>query len=287
MTDESTFPFRGPAPDRDTVVLDQATTVSLAAWQAALPPEWLPPAFRAPDGRRIVVRRRDVFALAEHAHTPVGAMHTHVAAAAWGSRSGREVSRRLWAFADVEAVAAKLATITDILAADGAAAGFTALRGEQRIAHVGPAFGTKYLYFAGTDESRPDRSRSSWTRTPAWPFSGSQEPRAPTCRSAQPTTPATCVSCTDGRRTGATASPTSSSARSSTSARPPGLRSASSPACPTPEPPGRPSQGSSASPGRRTADVRRPGAPRGPAPHWTVEAYETRQPAVLSCVAPR
>ncbi|SFT60828.1 hypothetical protein SAMN05660657_01832 [Geodermatophilus amargosae] len=144
------FPFRGPAPDRETVVLDQATTVSLRAWQAALPLEWLPPAFRDSDNRRIRVQRRDVFALAEQAHTPVGAVHTYVAAAAWGSRSGREVSRRLRAFTDVEAVAAKLAAVTGILAADGAEAGFTALlHGDQRIAHVGPAFGTKFLYFAG------------------------------------------------------------------------------------------------------------------------------------------
>ncbi|MGY1608737.1 8-oxoguanine DNA glycosylase OGG fold protein [Geodermatophilus sp. SYSU D00700] len=149
LTDQSTFPFRGPAPDRDTVVLDQATTVSLAAWQAALPPEWLPLAFRAQDSRKVVVRRRDVFALAEHAHTPVGAMHTYVAAAAWGSRPGREVSRRLAAFGDVGAVAVKLAAVTNILATGGAVAGFTALRGEHRIAHVGPAFGTKFLYFAG------------------------------------------------------------------------------------------------------------------------------------------
>jgi hypothetical protein len=146
VSEESPFPFRGPAPDRDAVVLDQATTVSVAAWQAALPPEWLPPAFRDSDSRRIRVRRRDVFALAEEAHTPVGAVHTYVAAAAWGSRSGREVSRRLRAFTDVEAVARKLATVTGILAADGTSDAFTALlHGDQRIAHVGPAFGTKFL----------------------------------------------------------------------------------------------------------------------------------------------
>ncbi len=150
MSDQPPFPFRGPAPDRDAVVLDQATTVSVAAWQAALPPEWLPPAFRDPDSRTISVRRRDVFALAEEAHTPVGPVHTYVAAAAWGSASGREVNRWLRAFTDVETVARKLAAVTSILSADGTSDAFTALlHGEQRIAHLGPAFGTKFLYFAG------------------------------------------------------------------------------------------------------------------------------------------
>jgi len=150
VSDWLPWPFRGPAPDRDAVVLDQATTVSVAAWQAALAPQWLPPAFRDPDRRSIRVRRRDVFALAEGAHTPVGAVHTYVAAAAWGSRSGREVSRRLRAFTEVDVVARKLAAVTRILAADGTADAFAALlHGERRITHLGPAFGTKFLYFAG------------------------------------------------------------------------------------------------------------------------------------------
>ncbi len=76
MSAQSTFPFRGPAPDRDAVVLDQATTVSLAAWRASgLPLQWLPPAFRDTGVRTIAVRRREVFAPAEEAHTPVGAAH--------------------------------------------------------------------------------------------------------------------------------------------------------------------------------------------------------------------
>ncbi|UOY03696.1 8-oxoguanine DNA glycosylase OGG fold protein [Blastococcus sp. PRF04-17] len=150
MSDQSTFPFRGPAPDRHAVVLDQATTVSLAAWRAGLPPQWLPPAFRDTGIHTISVRRRDVFALAEEAHTPVGAVHTYVAAAAWGSASGREVSRRLRAFTDVEEIARKLAAVTGILATKGTSDAFTALlHGDQRIAHLGPAFGTKFLYFAG------------------------------------------------------------------------------------------------------------------------------------------
>jgi hypothetical protein len=150
VTDRLSFPFRGPAPDRDAVVLDQATNVSLAAWQAALPAEWLPPMFRDAASSKIRVRRRDVFALAEEAHTPVGAFHTYVAAAAWGSRSGREVSRRLRAFNDVEAVATRLAAVTAILTAAGTADGYRALlHGDQRVRHVGPAFGSKYLYFAG------------------------------------------------------------------------------------------------------------------------------------------
>ncbi|MGY1839114.1 MULTISPECIES: 8-oxoguanine DNA glycosylase OGG fold protein [unclassified Modestobacter] len=131
-------------------MLEQSTTVSLAAWQAALPSHWLPPAFRDTGTRKISVRRRDVFALAEEAHTPVGAVHTYVAAAAWGSAPGREVSRRLRAFTDIEAVARKLAAVTGILAANGTSRAFAALlHGDQRLPHLGPAFGTKFLYFAG------------------------------------------------------------------------------------------------------------------------------------------
>jgi hypothetical protein len=74
--------------------------VSLAAWQKALPAEWLPPVLRRTDVTSVRLRRRDVFTIAEDAHSPVGAFHTYVAAAAWGIRPGREVAFRLRAFAD-------------------------------------------------------------------------------------------------------------------------------------------------------------------------------------------
>jgi hypothetical protein len=159
------FPFRGAPPDRGTAVLDHATEVSLAAWQRALPAEWLPPVLRCADGGSVRLRRLDVFELAEEAHTTVGAFHTYVAAAAWGSRAGREVGRRLRAFTDLTEddrirLGQKLAEVTALLGAEGSVTAYRALvHGDQRVPHIRTSFGTKYLYFAGyqrvADGARP------------------------------------------------------------------------------------------------------------------------------------
>jgi hypothetical protein len=149
------FPFRGAPPDRDAAVLAHATNVSLAAWQEALPAEWLPPILRDTAAKTVRVHRSDVLKLAEEANDPVGAFHTYVAAAAWGSRPGREVTRRLRAFADLtvegrRALGQKLATVTSMLCENGAVKAYGALiHGDQRIPHIRTSFGTKYLYFAG------------------------------------------------------------------------------------------------------------------------------------------
>ncbi|MDP5183742.1 hypothetical protein QOZ88_13965 [Blastococcus sp. BMG 814] len=148
-------PFRGTPPERDKAVLEHRTRVTLAPWQAAIPSDWLPAVMRGEAEPKIWLRRRDVLSVAEAAHTPVGAFQTYVAAAAWGSRPGREVGRRLLTFAGLTEdervqIGTKLAAVTDTLVARGAEAGYEDLiHGDHHVSGIRTSFGTKYLYFAG------------------------------------------------------------------------------------------------------------------------------------------
>src|SRR5215211_1569561 len=83
------LPFRGAAPDRTAWVLAHATSFNPEHWRPYLGDDaFLPPEFAAlrVDARGYrVITRQDVHRIAERATEPLGALHTYVAAAAWGS----------------------------------------------------------------------------------------------------------------------------------------------------------------------------------------------------------
>ncbi|WSM11023.1 hypothetical protein OHB49_02530 [Streptomyces sp. NBC_01717] len=97
-----------------------------------------------------------MFRIASQADTAEGRRHLLVAALVWGTGTkAQSVNRRARIFehsspADIDA---RLDEALNVLRERGAADGYWAFNNDQRIPHLGPAFFTKVLYFAGHNNS--------------------------------------------------------------------------------------------------------------------------------------
>ncbi len=162
------LPFPGDPPDRPTWVSTHATSFDPEHWRGHLGDDaFLPPEFGTlrTDGRGYrVITRQDVHHIGERANEPLGALHTYVAAAAWGSGKRPARPRRIFT-GDRErswTVAAKLKTATDVFTAGGPEAAYRAMDvdGPAYTPGLRAAFATKFLYFVGyartgASEQRP------------------------------------------------------------------------------------------------------------------------------------
>ena len=104
----------------------------------------------ATSGRDATISRSDVFALADGARVdPDEALRLLWHALAWGSGPAlRHSRRRLDAAARVPSLGRSLMRIADLPRADVEGA-YDAVSPSRLLPHLGPSFGTKYLYFAG------------------------------------------------------------------------------------------------------------------------------------------
>jgi hypothetical protein len=150
------LPDDADLPDRDTV-LGQAVPFDPARWLPMLPDStWWPAALdQCPHvGRWPRVDRRTVFGIAGRADSAEGRRHLLVAALVWGTGTkAQSVNRRARIFehsspADIDA---RLREALDVLRTRGAVAAYRAFNNDQHVPHLGPAFFTKMLYFAGHD----------------------------------------------------------------------------------------------------------------------------------------
>ncbi|MEU4685908.1 hypothetical protein [Streptomyces xinghaiensis] len=143
-------------PERD-VVLGQAVPFDPERWSSLLPSTaWWPEEFDTcpVSGRWPRVDRRTVFGLARRADSAEGRRRLLVAALVWGcGTKARLVHRRARLFTRTTAtdIDTRLATALQTLHERGAAAAYYAFNNDHWIPHLGPAFFTKVLYFAGHD----------------------------------------------------------------------------------------------------------------------------------------
>ncbi|MFF8841390.1 hypothetical protein ACF08N_01470 [Streptomyces sp. NPDC015127] len=151
------LPDDEPVPDRDDV-LAQSVPFDRARWLSLLPSAgWWPPELDdCPQvGGRPRVDRRAVFGTARRADTAEGRRHLLVAALVWGSGTkARSVARRAEIFpkSSVRDIEERLECGLKVLRQQGAVDAYFAFNNEQKIPHLGPAFFTKVLYFAGHDQ---------------------------------------------------------------------------------------------------------------------------------------
>lgn len=156
-------PLRNDPPERSNV-LQQSTPYSARRWRNRLSdPGFWPdiPTERTGDiGGWPRIDRGQVLAIGADASHPAGAIHTFVAAAVWGTgTSARAVERCAQVLdSDPSQVGEDLAEAARIVRSDGPAAAYRFLHPiRNRIKHLGPAFGTKFLYFAGYDRTSGPR----------------------------------------------------------------------------------------------------------------------------------
>ncbi|MFE5401576.1 hypothetical protein ACFQ9Z_09245 [Streptomyces sp. NPDC056580] len=160
--DAESIPPGFSVPGRDGV-LSQAIPFDRARWLTHLPSsDWWPPELDAcpavADRRR--VDRNTVFAVARRSDTVEGRRHLLTAALVWGTGTkARSVARRahIFAAASAEDIDARLEAALGTLREEGPVAAYYAFNNDQRIKHLGPAFFTKVLYFAGHE-----RSAAAW-----------------------------------------------------------------------------------------------------------------------------
>lgn len=156
-------PLSNTSLDRQKFVLWQAIPYNPRRWRKRLrdPDAW-PDALkeRGEGGRWPTVNREQVFVVGEAATNPRGAVHTYVAAAVWGTgTSAQGVDRAARVLDDDPSrVGQDLAHAAQLQASDGPVAAYGYLHGDgNRIKHLGPSFGTKFLYFAGFDANSHHR----------------------------------------------------------------------------------------------------------------------------------
>lgn len=139
-------------------MLGQSFPFSPGKWRDQLPGRafWPPELDGLPApgaGRWPRVDRRTVFRVGEQAAEPLGAVRTFVAAAVWGTGTrGLGRARRLRVLDhDADETGGHLAAAVRVLSTDGPVMAYQYLHGDGRnlIRHLGPSFGTKFLYFAG------------------------------------------------------------------------------------------------------------------------------------------
>ncbi len=155
-------PTGTPVPDRDDV-LGQAIPFDRARWLPLLPSaDWWPPELDdcpMVAGRRRV-DRRTVFGVARRSDTVEGRRHLLTAALVWGTGTkSRSVTRRARIFAAASGgdIDARLEAGLGTLREEGPVAAYYAFNNDQHIKHLGPAFFTKVLYFAG-----PEQGEGAW-----------------------------------------------------------------------------------------------------------------------------
>ncbi len=148
-------PLRIPSEDE---VLAQGFAFKPSWWRRYVEPPWwpealdrLPEVLGRPGYRRIT--RRDVFALSVD-RTPEGRVGLLLGAYIWGTgESAFLVGRRVRTFTrtPIEAVGKRLVTAADLMHTAGPIAAYESLLSRQanHVKFMGPAFFTKYLYYAG------------------------------------------------------------------------------------------------------------------------------------------
>lgn len=199
------LPFRGTPPARQTAVLDHSSRYDPAVWQAAVPQPalcWsevlntLTVSIRSTPTRTLrLVSRADLFSLAARAGDVQGALRAFVSAAAWGvGMSARYRERCLKVLKNpalngqLNGVGRKLADAVVLARGESPVAAYAALHGTNRgegalsIEYLGPAYGTKVLYFAAYSEhagkvaplilDRRVATALNWIRHTAWPMTG-------------------------------------------------------------------------------------------------------------------
>lgn len=162
-------------------VMSHAVSVDSDRWQRALTARGLPPAEgKLGSAKRISVTRKEVFDLGDQALTVANAFQLFYYSLAWGlgTRAPR-LHQRLDGLSADQEKAGKLLVTAWTLARDGAPTGeaygtLTTNRGAGRIPWFGPAFSTKFLYFAqgSTAHLRHvilDQVVSKNLRQDAWP----------------------------------------------------------------------------------------------------------------------
>ncbi len=152
------LPADADLPDRDAV-LGQAIPFDRARWISLLPDStWWPTVLdECPYvGRWPRVDWRTVFGIASLADTAEGRRHLLVAALVWGTGTKvRSVNRRALIFehSSPAGIDARLGEALDVLLDKGAVAAYRAFNNDRHVPHLGPAFFTKVLYFAGHDSA--------------------------------------------------------------------------------------------------------------------------------------
>lgn len=143
-------------PHREQV-LNQAIPFDQERWLRHLPDTtWWPAELDAcpRTGRWPRVDRRAVLRMADGIGTAEGRRHLLVASLVWGSGTNAwSVNRRARVFEKpaAERIDDRLTTVLTVLRKEGAVAAYGACHNDHRIPHLGPAFFTKFLYFAGHD----------------------------------------------------------------------------------------------------------------------------------------
>ncbi|MFI1422353.1 hypothetical protein ACH4VX_31185 [Streptomyces sp. NPDC020731] len=141
-------------PPRDDV-LGQAIPFDRERWLPRVPDTtWWPAELDACPrvGRWPRVNRRTVLGMAGGVGTVEGRRHLLVAALVWGTGTKAwSVDRRGRVFANTSAarIDDRIAAVLAVLREKGAVAAYYACNNDQHIAYLGPAFFTKFLYFAG------------------------------------------------------------------------------------------------------------------------------------------
>jgi hypothetical protein len=153
------LPFRTDAPDREEAVLDQWSGYYPYQWLQRLPDPslWPEPLPLAPaDGeRRPTVDRRAVLEIGAALHDPASAVHAYVASAVWGTGTNAQgVARRCAIFTgSADDVGQRLLSVAQVMLDHGPDEAYAELHGDRRVKYLGPAFGTKFLYFCGFDRA--------------------------------------------------------------------------------------------------------------------------------------
>ncbi|WP_405014106.1 hypothetical protein [Kitasatospora sp. NBC_01539] len=148
------LPYDLDLPDHDSV-LGQAIPFDRARWIAALPDAaWWPTELDSCPlvGKWPRVDRRTVFSIARKVDTVEGRRHLLVAALVWGTGTkAQSVHRRAQIFVHSPAagIDARLGAAIEALRERGVAEAYWAFNNDQHIPHLGAAFFTKVLYFAG------------------------------------------------------------------------------------------------------------------------------------------
>lgn len=139
----------GWAVGRDEV-RTHGVEVPVRWWRERLLAAELPELFRGADDRRVVTRA-DVWELAADAAAPGGVLRLLWASVAWGSGPvPRLGEKRIAAAREVPGLEATLRRAASFAAADPLEAYRTLhTPGRAAMKYLGPAFGTKFLYFAG------------------------------------------------------------------------------------------------------------------------------------------
>lgn len=156
--------FDGPPPSRDEYVLGQGFPRDLVYCRSQLPDPrmWAPELDDLPEANygRHQLARRNLFAIAERAASdpgdPWAAIQLHAAIIFWGAPPGQSTSRAVKPLADPNAPQHLTEALRTVRGA-GAQSAYQAMDRYQRlwVRGLGPAYFTKFLYYAGYQAAKP------------------------------------------------------------------------------------------------------------------------------------